>query len=104
MLLASGAELTAQSKTRGVLTLPIKKLFLMYRTTALPADAIITKLTIPLPEEGVREVIKSYKHEKRKDDDIAVVTAGLRVVLDECGIVTDILLAYGVCVYSPGIS
>jgi len=104
VLLASGADLTAQSKTRGVFTLPIKEFFLKYRTTALPADAIITKLTIPLPAEGAREVIKSYKQAKRKDDDIAIVTAGLRVVLDECGIVTDISLAYGGYVYSPGIS
>ena len=85
-------------------TLPTKEFFLKYRTTALPADAIITKLTIPLPAEGVREVIKSYKQAKRKDDDIAIVTAGLKVVLDECGTVTDISLAYGGYEYSPAIS
>ena len=80
-------------------TLPIKEFFLKYRTTALPADAIITKLTIPLLAEGAREVIKAYKQAKRKDHDIAIVTAGLRVVLVECGVVTDISLAYeGMCI------
>jgi len=82
----------------------MKEFFLTYRKTALPADAIITKLTIPLPAEGAREVIKSYKQAKRKDDDIAIVTSGFRVVLDERGVVTDISLAYGGYVCSPAIS
>ena len=103
VLLASGANLTAQSKTRGVFTLLIKKFFLKYRMTALPADAIIMQLTIPLPAEGAREVIKSYKQAKRTDDDIAIVTTGLRVVLDKCRVIMDISLAYGGYVYSPGI-
>ena len=59
--LASGADLTAQSMIHGVFTLPIKEFLLKYRTTALPADAIITKLTIQLPAEGAQEVTKSYK-------------------------------------------
>ncbi|RPA92094.1 hypothetical protein L873DRAFT_1794487 [Choiromyces venosus 120613-1] len=69
--------------------------FVAYKATAIPADAIITKLTIPLPAEGTREVIKFYKEAKRGDDDIAIVTAGLRVVLDESSVVTDISLAHG---------
>ncbi|RPA90391.1 molybdenum cofactor-binding domain-containing protein [Choiromyces venosus 120613-1] len=95
VLIASGTVLTAQSKTRGEFPLLMKEFFVAYRTTALPADSIITKLTIPLPAEGTREVIKSYKQAKRKDDDIAIVTAGFRVVLDESSVVTDISLAYG---------
>lgn len=67
--------------------------FLGYRTTALPADAVITKLTVPLGAKN--EVIKAYKQAKRKDDDIAIVTAGLRVNLDDAGLVKDISLAYG---------
>ncbi|RPA92119.1 molybdenum cofactor-binding domain-containing protein [Choiromyces venosus 120613-1] len=83
------------SKTHGEFPLLMKKFFLAYRTMALPADSIITKLTIPLPVEGTREVIKSYRQAKRKDDDIAIVTARFRVVLDEGSVVTDISLAYG---------
>ncbi|RPA93268.1 xanthine dehydrogenase [Choiromyces venosus 120613-1] len=95
VFIASGAVLTAQSKTRGEFPLPMKEFFVAYRTTALPADCIITKLTIPLPAEGTREVIKSYKQAKGKDDDIAIVTARFRVVLDESSVVMDISLAYG---------
>ncbi|PUU76222.1 molybdopterin binding aldehyde oxidase/xanthine dehydrogenase, partial [Tuber borchii] len=79
-------------KTHGVLTLPITEFLHKYRTTALPAEAMITKLTIPLPAEGSREVVKSYKQAKRKDDDIAILTLGFRVILDECGIKYDTLL------------
>ncbi|RPA90528.1 xanthine dehydrogenase [Choiromyces venosus 120613-1] len=95
VLMASGTVLTAQSKTRGEFPLLMKEFFVAYQMTALPADSIITKLTIPLPAEGTREVIKSYKQAKRKDDDIAIVTAGFRVVLDESSVVTHISLAYG---------
>ncbi|RPA92115.1 hypothetical protein L873DRAFT_1847946 [Choiromyces venosus 120613-1] len=74
--------------------------FVAYKATAIPADAIM-KLTIPLPAEGTREVIKFYKEAKRGDDDIAIVTAGLRVVLDESSVVTDISLAHGGFVHYP---
>lgn len=73
--------------------------FLGYRSTALPADAVITKLTIPLG--GNNEVIKAYKQAKRKDDDIAIVTAGFRVRLDDEGLVKGICLAYGGYVTNP---
>ena len=59
VLLASRGDLTAQSKTRRVFMLPMKEFFLNYSMTAFPAEAIITKLPIPLPAEGAREVIKS---------------------------------------------
>ncbi|RPA89635.1 hypothetical protein L873DRAFT_1887520 [Choiromyces venosus 120613-1] len=95
VLIASGTVLTAQSKTRGEFPLLMKEFFVVYRTTALPADSIIAKLPIPLPAEGTREVIKSCEQAKRKDDDTAIVTAGFRVVLDESSVVTDISLAYG---------
>ncbi|RPA96055.1 hypothetical protein L873DRAFT_1791827 [Choiromyces venosus 120613-1] len=78
VLIASSTVLTAQSKTRGEFPLPMKEFFVAYWTTALPADSIITKLTIPLPAEGTRGVIKPYKQTKRKDDGIAIVTAGFR--------------------------
>ncbi|RPA92107.1 hypothetical protein L873DRAFT_1864936 [Choiromyces venosus 120613-1] len=104
VLIASGTVLTAQSKTRGQFPLPMKEFFVAYRMTALPADGIITKLTIPLPVEATQEVIKSYKQAKRKDDDIAIVTARFGVVLAEGSVVTDISLAYGGFVHYPTIN
>ncbi|RPA92098.1 molybdenum cofactor-binding domain-containing protein [Choiromyces venosus 120613-1] len=95
VLIAFDTVLTAWPKTRGEFPLPMKEFFVAYQTMALSAGAIIKKLTIPLPAEVTREVIKSYKQAKRKDDDIAIVTARFRVVLDESSVVTDISLAYG---------
>ncbi|RPA92100.1 molybdenum cofactor-binding domain-containing protein [Choiromyces venosus 120613-1] len=87
VLIASGAVLTAQSKTRGKFPLPMDEGVLC----RLSDDGIT--LTIPLPVEGTREVIKSYKQAKRKDDDIAIVKARFRV-LDESSVM-DISQAYG---------
>lgn len=69
--------------------------FLDSGSTALPADAVITHLTIPLNTENGREVTKAYKQAKRRRGDFAIVSAGLRVVLDDADLVKDISLAYG---------
>ncbi|KAE8449862.1 hypothetical protein EG329_007339 [Mollisiaceae sp. DMI_Dod_QoI] len=95
VLMASGATLTAQSKAKGKMSLPMSTFFTAYRKTTLPPDAVITHIHIPLPLPGVRELTKAYKQAKRKDDDIAIVTASFRVRLDDEGLVSDVSLAYG---------
>ncbi len=95
VLLASRTILTAQSLTRGTFSLPLSSFFIGYRTTSLPADAIITDVRIPLASPNALEVTKAYKQAKRKDDDIAIVTAAFRVRLDNEGLVEDITLAFG---------
>lgn len=75
--------------------------FLSSGSTALPADAVITNLTIPLSPENGREVIKAYKQAKRRRGDFAIVSASLRVILDDAGLVKDISLAYGGSVANP---
>ncbi|PBP25478.1 xanthine dehydrogenase [Diplocarpon rosae] len=59
--------------------------FTGYRATTLPPDAVITRIHIPIPASGTKELTKAYKQAKRKDDDIAIVTAAFRVRLDEAG-------------------
>lgn len=82
--------------TKGSFTIPIAGFFLENGSTALPPDAVITKLTIPLGVVGNgREVIRAYKQAKRRSNDSAIVTAGMRVVLDDMGLVRDIILAFG---------
>ncbi|KAH7060693.1 Molybdopterin-binding domain of aldehyde dehydrogenase-domain-containing protein [Macrophomina phaseolina] len=95
VLMAVGADAIVRSQKQGAMALPLSKFFLAYRTTTLPPDAVITHLRIPLPPADAREVTKAYKQAKRKDDDIAIVTAAFRVRLDSEGAVTDICLAYG---------
>lgn len=95
VLMASGTNLVAQTKSKGSLELPMSNFFVAYRTTTLPPDGILTHIRIPLPSKGTREVLKAYKQAKRKDDDIAIVTASFRVRLDDAGIVEDACLVYG---------
>ena len=73
--------------------IPMSQFFLGYRTTALPADAIIASLRIPVAQEG--EYFRAYKQSKRKDDDIAIVNAALRVSLSETNDVISANLVYG---------
>jgi xanthine dehydrogenase/oxidase len=95
VLLAVNAILGVQSIAKGHLRLPLSSFFIAYRTTALPADAVITSVHIPLTKPGASEITKAYKQAKRKDDDIAIVTAAFRVRLDGNGCVEDVTLAYG---------
>ena len=95
VLMASGATLTVQSKKNGEFILPMSSFFISYRKTELPEDAIITSIKIPLSPADAREITKAYKQAKRKDDDIAIVTASFRVRLDGEGLVSDCAFAYG---------
>ncbi|KAF2682324.1 hypothetical protein K458DRAFT_432835 [Lentithecium fluviatile CBS 122367] len=95
VLLAAGATLEVVSKSEGSVDLPISSFFVAYRTTTLPPDAVLSRVRIPLPAPGVREVLKAYKQAKRKDDDIAIVTAAFRIRLDSEGVVEDACLVYG---------
>lgn len=95
VLLAAGARITINSQSKGTFDIPVASWFLRYRTPALPEDGVITQIVIPLPPEDTREVTKTYKQAKRKDDDIAIVTSGFRVRLDRDGLVEDCGFAYG---------
>lgn len=65
-----------------------------YRTTSLPADAVIAALKIPIARPD-GEYLRAYKQAKRKDDDIAIVNAALRVSLDSRAEVESANLIYG---------
>ncbi|KAF3046351.1 hypothetical protein E8E12_003861 [Didymella heteroderae] len=95
VLIAAGATLAAINKKHGIVDLPMSKFFLAYRSTALPPDAAIANIRIPLPAKDTREVLKAYKQAKRKDDDIAIVTAAFRVRLDSQNCVEDASFVYG---------
>ncbi|KAI9869720.1 MAG: hypothetical protein M1830_005159, partial [Pleopsidium flavum] len=72
----------------------MSEFFMGYRTTALPADAIIASIRIPIARES-GEFFRAYKQAKRKDDDIAIVNAALRVSLDGAHTVVNVDLVYG---------
>ncbi|KAF2190838.1 xanthine dehydrogenase [Zopfia rhizophila CBS 207.26] len=93
VFVASNATLVAKSLDKTT-KIPMSTFFRGYRVTALPPDAIIASLQIPvLREKG--EYMQTYKQAKRKDDDIAIVNAALRVTLDDSETVESVDLIYG---------
>ncbi|KAI5458128.1 xanthine dehydrogenase [Mariannaea sp. PMI_226] len=93
VLWAANAVLIAKSASKET-KIPMSQFFTGYRKTALPQDAIISSIRIPVTTPK-GEFFRAYKQAKRKDDDIAIVTSALRVKLDEDGIVKECNLIYG---------
>lgn len=92
VFVASNTVLVAKSLTEET-EIPMSQFFKGYRATALPSDAIIASLRIPVAQHG--EYFRAYKQSKRKDDDIAIVNAALRVSLSETNDVLSASLVYG---------
>ena len=93
VFVATNTVLIAKSLNKET-ELPMSDFFRGYRTTALPPDAIIASLRIPVAKES-GEYLRAYKQAKRKDDDIAIVNAALRVSLDDARHVESVDLIYG---------
>ncbi|CAM1510465.1 Fc.00g008000.m01.CDS01 [Cosmosporella sp. VM-42] len=93
VLWAANAVLVAKSAAREI-EIPMSQFFTGYRRTALPQDAVIASIRIPVTS-GKGEYFRAYKQAKRKDDDIAIVTGALRVKLNGFGVVTECNLIYG---------
>ncbi|MCX6143693.1 MAG: xanthine dehydrogenase small subunit [Ignavibacteriales bacterium] len=92
VLMAYGAEIILQSR-RGMRRVKAASFVKGYRTTDRQPDELIMAVALPRPSAVSR--IRTYKVSKRRDLDIATVSAAFRVDLDEKGIVSDITLAYG---------
>lgn len=92
-LWGANAVLIAKSASKET-ELPMNQFFIGYRKTALPQDAIISSIRIPVTA-AKGEFYRTYKQAKRKDDDIAIVTSSLRVKVDDEGIVESCNLIYG---------
>jgi xanthine dehydrogenase/oxidase len=93
VFVATNATLVAKSLDETT-EIPMSTFFKGYRMTALPPAAIIASLRIPVAKEK-GEYMRAYKQAKRKDDDIAIVNACLRVTLGDDHIVESVDLVYG---------
>lgn len=93
VLMAADAVLVAKSLGKTT-EIPMASFFTGYRKTALPSDAVLASIRIPLTKEK-GEFFRAYKQAKRKDDDIAIVTAALSIRLDDEGVVEKTNLVYG---------
>ncbi|BGP19006.1 hypothetical protein JCM10213v2_007086 [Rhodosporidiobolus nylandii] len=97
---ACGAVLTVVSPSNSLTPyrLGMTDFFTGYRQTALPRDAIILSVELPLfkpKEDGEREVVRAYKQAKRRDDDIAIVTSCMRIRVRADGKVKEAKIAFG---------
>jgi xanthine dehydrogenase/oxidase len=93
VFVASNSILVAKSLDKEI-EIPMSQFFKGYRLTALPPDAIIASIRIPvLNEKG--DFFQAYKQSKRKDDDIAIVNAALRISLSDSHVVESADLVYG---------
>eukprot|EP01042_Synura_sphagnicola_P005855 gene5855-7471_t len=76
MLVALQAVLTVSSLKAGRRTVPIQQFFLGYRRVDLLPEEILETVFIPFC--GEFEYVMPFKQARRREDDISIVTAGLR--------------------------
>jgi xanthine dehydrogenase/oxidase len=92
VFVATNTVLVAKSLEKET-EIPMRQFFKGYRTTALPPDAVIVSLRVPIAKSG--DHIRAYKQSKRKDDDIAIVNSTFRLSLSRDHVVTSANLVYG---------
>jgi xanthine dehydrogenase small subunit len=80
-------------KQNGQRDLPLEKFIVAYRKTAIAEDELIVMLSFNKPAKN--EIIKSYKISKRKDLDIASVSACFRLKLDKSNHIQKAIFAFG---------
>ncbi|KAF2258606.1 xanthine dehydrogenase/oxidase [Lojkania enalia] len=93
VFVATNSTLVAKSLEKTT-EIPMSTFFKGYRATSLPPDAIIASIRIPVAKEK-GEYIRAYKQSKRKDDDIAIVNACMRVMLGDDYLVQSADFVYG---------
>ena len=98
VLIALETRLTLVSAARGRRTLALEDFFLGYRKTALAADEVIERLTLPKLWPG--EVFHCDKLSKRRDQDISTVAAGYRLRLED-GRIEDVRIGFGGMAATP---
>ncbi|MCC7111803.1 MAG: xanthine dehydrogenase molybdopterin binding subunit [Deltaproteobacteria bacterium] len=92
VLLALDAVVVVRSAS-GARRIPIERFFVGYRKTALLPGELIE--TVELPKLPASATFDTFKVSKRRDLDISIVAAALRVDLDDTGVVRLARLAYG---------
>lgn len=93
VFMASDSIIVAKALDKEI-EIPMSQFFTGYRRTALPPEAILASIRIPVTKEK-NEFFRAYKQAKRKDDDIAIVTAALGIRLSSEGIVEKANIVYG---------
>uniref|UniRef100_A0A2D4HXB2 Xanthine dehydrogenase/oxidase n=4 Tax=Micrurus TaxID=8634 RepID=A0A2D4HXB2_MICLE len=94
VLMASGSKLTLVSNEGSRTIRMDEKFFTGYRKTILKPQEILLSVEIPFSKEG--EYFSAFKQASRREDDIAIVTCGMKVRFQEgTNRLEEIKLSYG---------
>ncbi|KFR05533.1 Xanthine dehydrogenase/oxidase [Nipponia nippon] len=94
VLMASGSKLTLVSNEGKRTIMMDEKFFTGYRKTIVKPEEILLSVEIPYSKKG--EYFSAFKQASRREDDIAIVTCGMRVLFqDGTSRVEEIKLSYG---------
>lgn len=98
MLCSCGAILRLVSSSGGVREVPISKFFLSYRRVDMQPTEILQDVFIPFT--STFEYVIPLKQAKRREDDISIVTSGMRLALEPSSdmsswTISDCSLAFG---------
>ncbi|XP_041351962.1 xanthine dehydrogenase/oxidase-like [Gigantopelta aegis] len=95
IFLASGSVLDVVSRERGRRKIRMDNTFFKgYRRTEVKPDEILLSVTLPATHKN--EYFSAFKQANRRDDDIAVANAAMKVVFhDDTNIIKDMALAFG---------
>ena len=77
MLMSLGAILRMRSLHNGIRDVPMKDFFLGYRKVDLAPGEVLENIWIPFTTQW--EYVMPFKQARRREDDISIVTAGVRV-------------------------
>lgn len=94
--MAAGAKFRLIDCKGNIRTTLAENFFLGYRKVDLASDEILLSVFLPWTRES--EHVKEFKQAHRRDDDIAIVNAGMRVYLEEkdhIWVVSDASIAFG---------
>ncbi|KAL7552747.1 hypothetical protein ACHAWF_015983 [Thalassiosira exigua] len=78
-------------------TIPAKDFFVSYRTVAMESIEMVERIDVPWMRDTFEYVVP-FKQARRREDDISIVTSGMRMKLAPRGgswIVEDVCLAFG---------
>lgn len=95
ILMACSAKLNVYNPTTGRRNVVIDDLFFKnYRITEIKTDDIVLSLEIPHTKEN--QMFKAFKQARRRDDDIAIVTAAFNIkFVGKSNIVSEAMLCFG---------
>jgi xanthine dehydrogenase/oxidase len=77
--IAAGAQFSVASSTGGSRTIPASSFFLGYRKVDLKPEEVLVSVFLPFTRQY--EYVKEFKQAHRRDDDIAIVNAGMKFKL-----------------------